>query len=69
MVHAINDAAYGDALTRALYARLLLNEEKEEDEDATVHIIIRPVSVDRGQRAARCVCRGTLSQRKRIKKE
>ena len=44
VAHAINNAAYGDALARALYARLILQTSSEEEED-TVNII-RPTSVD-----------------------
>ena len=42
VAHAINNAAYGDALARALYARLILLTSSEEED--TVNI--RPTSVD-----------------------
>ena len=42
VAHAINNAAYGEALARALYARLILLSASEEED--TVNI--RPTSVD-----------------------
>ena len=42
VAHAINNAAYGEALARALYARLILLSPLEEE--GTVNI--RPTSVD-----------------------
>ena len=42
VAHAINNAAYGEALARALYARLILLSTSEEED--TVNL--RPTSVD-----------------------
>ena len=39
--HALNNAAYGDALTRALFARLFSSERPEEEAHP-----LRPSSVD-----------------------
>ena len=43
VAHAINNAAYGETLARALYARLILQTTSEEEEDT---VNIRPTSVD-----------------------
>jgi hypothetical protein len=54
VAHALNNAAYGDALTRALFARLFSSERPEEEAHP-----LRPSSVDE-VRAAIATLRRTL---------
>ena len=64
VVHAINNEAYGAALAHALYANLIFDLEKKEDEneDEGAYLILMraaPPSLDR-VRAALLRMRGTL---------